>query len=169
MDERQDLVDAANGAKVRDGTYYPLEMNEDAVQALEVARKRGGRIRIHLGDTATGRDWLEKYDCEGSVSRTMGPRKAPILLNNARSMGGGIISASIVRIRWTGAKGRDLYRHPLYHVPPVEIRDCAGEWSARVYVGGGDCAGFKTRQRAERWVKRVLGPQVGEGIVAYAS
>ena len=57
------------------------------------------RIRIWYGDTATGVSWLEEYDTIGTIGRSGGQVKIPLLLKNARSSGGGgILCHCIIRI-----------------------------------------------------------------------
>lgn len=77
------------------------------------------RLRVHYGDTETGRDWCDLYSMEGCVSRSTGRIKVPLLIHNARSGGGfPILDNCIVRIRFANrSKGGDLYRHPSYHLP----------------------------------------------------
>ena len=98
-------------------TYFHPETPQEIREILETARRKGTRIRVHYGDTVTGRDWEERYDVAGRVGRSMGPCKVPILLHNRRSMGGGaMLDHCIVRIRFANAReGGDLYRHPKYH------------------------------------------------------
>lgn len=103
--------------KVLNGTFYHLDTPDDLVYTLERLRTNGTRIRLHYGDVQTGKDWMDVYDVAGKLSRSMGPVKIPILIHNARSMGGGgILDNCIVRIRYANKRqGRDIYKHPLYH------------------------------------------------------
>ena len=104
--------------QIVDGTHYHQETPTAIVDVLERVRNSGQRIRLHYGDTETGRDWGDVHDVTGRIGRSMGPVKVPILLYNARSMGGGaILDHCIVRIRPAGndrGAGADLYRHPNY-------------------------------------------------------
>jgi hypothetical protein len=98
-------------------TAYHNETPESMRQLLERIRINKWRVRFHWGDTATGRDWCETYDTTGTLGRSMGPCKVPILLNNARSMGGGaILDHCIVKIEFANKRrGGVLYQHPNYH------------------------------------------------------
>jgi hypothetical protein len=50
---------------------------------LEKARLNRTRLHISLGDVATGRDWLEEFECFGFIGRSMGPTKVPLILPSA--------------------------------------------------------------------------------------
>ena len=99
------------------GTSYKLETAPEVVNVLERVRLNHIRVELHYGDVQTGRDWNETYDVTGSLGRSTGPIKVPILLKTRRSSGGGaILDHCIVKIvRLDGAtKGTVLYQHPTY-------------------------------------------------------
>ena len=110
---------------VVNGTSYHASTPQAVIDVLERARLHHTRIRIHYGDTETGRDWMDVYDVEGTLGRSMGPTKVPLLLTSARSMGGAaLLDHCIIRIRYANRKqGGDLYRHPLYHVDQSVIAE----------------------------------------------
>jgi len=97
------------------GTFYHLETRQNVINVLENARLNNYRIRVHYGDTSTGRDWNEMHYVTGYVGRSTGSIKIPLLVYNKRSYGGGaMLDHCIVKI--TESKGkRVLYQHPLYH------------------------------------------------------
>jgi len=99
------------------GTFYSANTHPEVRRILERVRQDGTRIRLHYGDTKTGKDWQDRYDVAGTVGRSMGPVKIPILLHNCNSIGGGgILDDCIVRIRYANRKqGGDMYRHSQYH------------------------------------------------------
>lgn len=79
------------------------------------------RIRIWYGDTDTGVPWLDEYDIIGTVGRSGGQVKIPLLLKNARSSGGGgILTNRIIRIDIISSK-HTIYEHPLFCVPKLEV------------------------------------------------
>lgn len=102
--------------KVCNGTFYHLETSDQMVNRLESLRLSGTRIRVSLGDSATGRDWQETFDVTGRIGRTTGPLKSPILVYNKRSFGGGLLSTqAIVKIETSA--GKDLiWKHANYHI-----------------------------------------------------
>lgn len=106
------------------GTTYQNDTTHEMIEILEHIRLSGRRFRFHWGDTKTGVDWGDHYDVTGTLGRSMGSMKVPILLHNRTSSGGGaILDHCIVRIRHANKKdGGDIYRHPNYHTKePVKI------------------------------------------------
>lgn len=97
------------------GTYYHIETPNEIIKILENARINKIRIRLHYGDVKTGKDWNEKYNVTGTLGRSMGPVKMPILLYNKRSISGpAILDHCIVRIVTAEGKQK-LYQVSNYH------------------------------------------------------
>lgn len=150
------------------GTFYDHRTPYDVIEILEAARKTGSRVRLFFGDTETGRDWLEEYDVTGTVSRSMGPHKIPILISNRRSTGGGaILDHCILRILVNGV---EKYRNPNYQEPdfviiPTPESNAITMAEHRKYsklpytvkVNGLGHAAFKSKDAADRWVDFMRG------------
>lgn len=150
--------------------YVHPDTDPKVTQALEDAYTRNIRIRIHYGFTKLepdskptakiGEVWLEEYDVMGTVGRSTGTDKVPLLIANVNSTGGGpIMTHRILRIQETKT-GRDLYKHPEYQEPQFHLRDSKikpyqieaiheqrDEVSAR----------FKTPKAAKKWVEFMQG------------
>lgn len=93
--------------KVSNGTFYPANIPSKLVEVLENCRINKTRIVIDYGDTVTGVSWNEANDVTGYIGRTTGENKAPILVYNSRSLGGGcIMCGNILTIR--ESKGKKL-------------------------------------------------------------
>lgn len=107
--------------KQHNGTYYHADTPQSVIDAIAPLINTHTRVKIYFGDPQTGRDYCEEFDITGTIGRTIGPIHMPILLNNSRSMGGGIISTNIiVKIKETRT-GRVLYQHPNYMPPVINI------------------------------------------------
>ena len=92
------------------GTTYNDTTPRQIIDILENARKSGVRVRIFLGYTETGRDWLEEHDTIGIIARSCGKVKIPILLRNSTSSSGfGIMTQNIVKIT---IDKKIVYQHP---------------------------------------------------------
>jgi hypothetical protein len=105
--------------KTEDGTCYHAETTDEMIGILQRLRLSQERVRFHWGDTTgekAGYDWGDTYDVKGRIGRSMGGRfRIPLLIYNARSMGGGgILTDCIVKITATNG-GRVIYQHPKYH------------------------------------------------------
>lgn len=97
------------------GTFYHFETEDKVCRVLETCMNTHERIRIYLGDAATGKDWGEVNDVKGYVGRSTGQIKIPLLVYNSRSLGGGaLLDHCIVKIETTKGK-RVLYQHENYH------------------------------------------------------
>jgi hypothetical protein len=74
--------------KVVNGTFYDEGTPDEVCRVLEYARERRRRLAI-----AYQAESAPEY---GYVGRSMGPVKAPLLIHNSRSMGGGTICTRII-------------------------------------------------------------------------
>lgn len=145
------------------GTSYHNETPDEVIRVLESARQNRTRLHISLGDTASGRDWLEEFETHGYVGRSMGPVKVPLLVANTRSLGGGsILAHCIVRIR-TSAGGRVLWQHPDYHHGTLEIRQKTEPVTlpdgrilrVEVVQDGDEQAAFENVAKARRYIQKL--------------
>jgi hypothetical protein len=145
--------------QIVNSTYYHHGTPAAVIDVLEHARKAGTRIRLSYGDTETGHDWLEEFDVEGRISRSMGPVKVPILLARQTSIGGpALLEHCILKIRHTGKGGRVLYRHSHHHLPTFTVQPSSEPgFEAEVLADGQVHARFKTAPEANRWVTKMTG------------
>lgn len=157
------MTTATKKYNVVNGTSYHVGTPKEVIDVLERCRKNRTRIRVHYGTTddssdgPIGRDWLDEFDVSGTLSRSWGPTKIPILLHNSRSMGGGgILDHCIVRIRTTGKNGRDLYRHPGYSQDKVELKECNVDGlHCEAYVNGELHARFSSETKGKAWIRKM--------------
>lgn len=99
-----------------DGTWFSGDTDSRVAAILESNKHRGQRSRIHYGDAQTGKAWGDVET--GYVGRSGGWRPCPLLVHNARSMGGeAILTHCIVKIeasRKVNGVYAPYYTHPLY-------------------------------------------------------
>ena len=113
-----------SNSKIVNGTSYDARASDKLIQALENARLTNKRVRIWFGDSVTGAVWNEENDVVGTISRSTGAIKVPLLVANRRSLGGGILlERHIVHMVDTKTK-QVLYSHKLFKMPIAEIVDC---------------------------------------------
>jgi hypothetical protein len=145
------------------GTSFDERTPDEVIRVLESARQNRTRLHISLGDTASGRDWLEEFETHGYVGRSMGPIKVPLIVANRRSLGGGaILDHCIVRIR-ESAGGRVLYQHPGYHHGTLEIRQKTEPVTlpdgrilrVEVVQDGDEQAAFENVAKARRYIQKL--------------
>lgn len=107
--------------KSKQGTFFHKETPQKVKDILDGHMQSSTRLFIDLGDTKTGKSWGEIYDNQGTISRSMGQVKVPLLIKTVRSSGGGaILDHCIIRIKTTGKNGITLYKHPKYQPPTIE-------------------------------------------------
>jgi hypothetical protein len=99
-----------NRYKVYQGTAYHEDTPDDVVLLLESLRKSKARIVLDYGNTETGESWGEKYDISGSIGRSNGKIKVPLLIHNIRSMGGGSVLDHCIIGIYTSKGKIPLYR-----------------------------------------------------------
>ena len=114
------------------------------------------RVRLVYGETKTGKDWLEEYDVIGTIGRSTGVKKIPLLIHNSRSMGGGaILDGCIVKIVDVKTK-RVIYQADNYITPNFEIGFLAITGQYSVLVNGSVQANFKTLEDANKYIDFML-------------
>lgn len=106
-------------------TWFDPETPFEVRRILERYRKGHNLIRIFYGDTETGLDWMEENEMKGFVGRSTGIFKVPLMVEQGESGGMAMLDHCIVRIQ-DGMTGRELYRHPSYNLPEMEIRSTDG-------------------------------------------
>ena len=141
--------------KVANGTFYHANTNDEVIRVLENSLMNNKRIRIFYGDTETGRDWMEIYDTIGTIGRSCGQNKIPLLIKNSRSYGGGaILTHCIVKIT---IDKEVVYKHPKYYLPTMEIKEASATLKAdgyfySVFADGKNTYNCKTLKQAENEV-----------------
>jgi len=102
-------------------TYFDPATAPKAARVLERCREERTKVRLILGDTATGRTWLDEHDVVGRIGRSTGTLKVPLLIEPGADGGTAILTACLLAIIDWGS-GEFLFRHPKYHAPELLIR-----------------------------------------------
>jgi len=126
------------------------------------------RVRIWYGDIDTGLSWLEEYDTMGTIGRSTGQQKIPLLIKNSRSNGGGgILCHCIIRIDVIGSR-RTIYKHPLFNVPLLTVasntdKDTKNKYPFIVSKNNELQARFKSEKQATNYVDFMTGERYTTG------
>lgn len=153
------------------GTAYHASTPDEVVTILENARRYGWRLRLWFGDVETGKAWDEEYDVLGTIGRSTGNIKIPLLIANKRSSGGGaILDHCLVKIQMVQGTKRVLYKHPTFHTSDFTISELTGEEScgevnlkAEGYTHHtANGANFKSFTSAERYAKFMIGARMSK-------
>lgn len=157
--------------QVANGNYYHAETPREVISWLETSRERRQRIRIFYGDGKTGESWNEENDVAGHIGRSMGPIRIPLMIANARSMGGpGILDHCIVAIATRGSDGktRFVYRHPTFKLGDWQGKPCedsemlAKGYTFEAFRDGELQARFKTQDSAMRYLAFMRGERMAK-------
>ncbi|HEY9657276.1 MAG TPA: hypothetical protein V6C65_02345 [Allocoleopsis sp.] len=94
------------------GTCYPENTPDNLVKVLETLLHSGRRVMIQFGDLQTGK---VAYQERGTIGRSTGINKIPLLVKTKRSLGGAALwTEQILRIVEVSTK-TELYRNPSYN------------------------------------------------------
>lgn len=116
-----------------------------------------------MGDKVVGRDWLDEYGNRGYIGRsTGGVNSVPLMIYNARSIGGpSLLEHCIVRIR-KSCGGKVLWQHPNYHhgkitihLKPIPLEHPGGALTVEVCRDGAEQRSFKDMASAWRYVAKL--------------
>lgn len=134
------------------------QVDYSLMDILNSVRHSKHRIRIWYGDKDTGRSWNEEYSVTGTVGRTCGIFKEPILLSNCRSyFGGAILVGSLIRVDDITSH-RTLWKVSNFHVEKLYLETTVSEnypYAVMQLKDNGDVsniANFKTENQAKRWI-----------------
>lgn len=100
--------------KVVNGTFYGAKTSDKVISILERCRRENIRVTLDYGDIKTGCSWGEVCDISGTIGRSCGDIKIPLLIHNIRSMGGGGIPTDCIIGIKESRGGLALYRHKPY-------------------------------------------------------
>ncbi len=152
-------IDHNNGHKTTykiypSGTAYHEETPARVCEILENARTSGQRLQIYYGDAKTGKNWNEEHDTRGTIGRSTGTVKIPLLIATSRSSGGGaILDHCIIKIR---GKYGIMYQHENYKPSIFEIVPSdLPEYSHNVLIDGELYSRHKTERSAKLLVKKL--------------
>lgn len=87
--------------QIINGTYYAETTPPELAKLLDDLRLSKTRIKITYGDRKTGKVWNGKPE-RGTICRSWGPIKIPLLLKTKRSTEGeGLLEHCIVKVERT--------------------------------------------------------------------
>lgn len=144
-------------AKRELGTWFDPRTPKKVCRVLEQARKNGTLLRLFYGEPETGRDWLEEHDVLGTIGRSTGVLKVPLLIGEGGHSGPAVLDHCIVRIIRV-EDGKVLYQHPRYHLGELTVTHAADqETPAEVNVDGRLAARFRDPVDAYHWMAFMAG------------
>ena len=131
---------------------YNEKTPQAVIQAIDRAYKMNLRVSVRIGDIETGRDWIEEYDTIGTIGKSTGNIKIPLLILTKRSLGGGaLLDDCILKITDQQTK-QVLYQAENYQPLNVEIvpSDMLEQYQFNTMVNGQLHGRHKTLKSAQR-------------------
>jgi hypothetical protein len=135
-------------------TYYSEGTRNDVIDILERARYRGQRIKLFYGDIKTGRNWNEEHYTVGTIGKSTGTVKIPLLIATKRSMGGGaILTDCIIAIK----EGKNVlykaanFKEDVYTIAPSDMQG----YEANTLINGELYGRHKTEASAKRLINKL--------------
>ena len=135
--------------QTNNGTCFNSETNEKVINIIDNLLHSNKRIRVWYGEN--GKSWNEENDICGSIGRSTGTFKIPLLIHSSRSYGGGaLLTHCIIKIVDTQTK-RVLYVHPNFTQPLFTVTDSdIQDYQANVLSDGQIYGRCKTVTSAKR-------------------
>lgn len=139
------------------GLHFHKDTPREVMDLLALYWQSDVRLRIFLG--TPDEYWLEQHDVMGTIGRSTGDIKVPLLMSTICAKGGGAILTD--RIMMITVDKKIVYKHPDFKIKafkivetiPKELKDI-GFASYGVYYEHEDelLASFESRVKAERYV-----------------
>lgn len=101
-------------------TWFTPGTSPAVQKILESARDSHRALRLFYGDPTTGRDWMEENDLVGTIGRSTGGQKIPLLIEPGEGGGPAILTDRIVRIL-DALTAKQLYQCESYQVPQLRV------------------------------------------------
>lgn len=134
------------------GFYFDSRTNDAIKSAIVNAHAMGTRVRVFYGDD-NGASWHEENDVIGTIGRSSGKCKIPLLIANSRSSGGGSLLDHCIVAMIDTKTGRMLYKHPSFSTGTWSIAPAISEgYLEAAMVDGKLNAQFKKPGQAARYI-----------------
>lgn len=152
----QEAIKAYGAARLNETWHHPAALPE-VCKIIDRCIKNDTHVRLFYGDTETGRDWGEENDVLGTIGRTTGPLKTPILVPKGECSGTTILEHCLVKIMDADTR-RVLWTHERYQSPTFLItEDNTPKLPFKATMNGQLAARFASFAKAAAWVAFMSG------------
>lgn len=140
------------------GLYFHPYTTQGVMEKVAYYYESGKRLRVFFGDYKTGKDYGETYDIIGTLGRSTGRIKIPLLIKRSNSSGGGPLSTyMIVRILDVETM-KDVYLHPTYTLPTIETKVHPGYKNiTEVFINGQKVTEFQREEQVKKFTDFIKG------------
>ena len=101
------------------GMYFNENTDKQVINVLTNALNSGRKLKFYYGKD--GRTWREEHDTTGTIGRSTGEKKIPLLITSSRSYGGGAIMTDCIHRIIDFKTKQVLYSHKDFTPAKVEI------------------------------------------------
>lgn len=152
-----DAIKSYAAAGINETWHDPRALPE-VCKVIDRCIKNGTRVRLFYGDTDTGQDWGEQNDVLGTISRTSGILKKPILVSEGECFGFTILEGCLIKIMDADTR-RVLWVHERYQSPTFSITEdnSTPELPFKATMNGQLTARFPSFAKAAAWVAFMSG------------
>ena len=142
------------------GTWFSEETPAVVQKFIERLRHTEETVRVFYGDPKTGLSSMDEFDMIGQIGRSTGVLKVPLLITEGDGYGANLSDSRVIRVI-RASDGKNLYRHPGFHLPKMEIVENEHpKFAASVMVADAVAARFRTYAKAAHWVAFMAGETV---------
>lgn len=114
-------LDHLRQSRIQTETWFDEETPAALKNVLEACRRDGTRVRLWYGDRQSGRSWMNENDVYGTIGRSGGTIRIPLICPPRSSSGSGLLDGSIVRIDDVIAR-KTLWAHRKFHLPETVLQ-----------------------------------------------
>ena len=152
----REAIDAYAAAGLNE-TWHDSDALPEVCKVIDRCFRNGTRVRLFYGDTETGREWGEENDVLGSIGRSVGPLKSPILILKGEHSGTTILEHCLLKIMDANTR-RILWVHDRYQTPTFSItEDATPKLPFKGTMNGQSKARFASFAKAAAWVAFMSG------------
>jgi hypothetical protein len=152
----KEAIKAYADARLNETWHHPDALPEVS-KIIDRCIKNGTRVRLFYGDTNTGHEWGEENDVLGTIRRTTGPLKSPIMIPKGEHSGSKILEHCLLKIMDADTHSV-LWVHKHYQTPAFAItEDHTPKLPFMATMNGQLKARFTSFAKAAAWVAFMSG------------
>ncbi len=138
------------------GMFFNEKTPQQVCEILAQLNQNKKRVKLIIGNTETGKSWNEEYDTTGTIGKSTGNIKIPLLIATKRSHGGGAVMDDNILIIREMQTGRILYQAPNFKPSTFEIKPITNKelndkgYFFSLFINGEVHANCKTEKECKR-------------------
>lgn len=136
---------------------FSVDTDDKLCEVINNLHLNGHRVKLNYGNTETGKSWFEVYDTIGTIGRSTGINKIPLLIKTTRSIGGGEISVNSILKITDLTTNRVIYVHERFQPSKIDIVIEEGmEFPYKIFVDDKLFTKHRTKQSAKMMYNKII-------------